>query len=319
VYNNKFDFVPGEKVIFFEDFSDTDAGDYPARWTLGQAGGPVEVVEYQGKHWLKSIADGKKKDMRESHSFMRVDLSKFFPEKFTVEFDTPSTANMCIVFPEKYWATGVNGVCFGPGKVWDYWANVTNDSFSAPKKPLRHVSIAVSGTNVKTYFDGERVLLSPDGVRRKENQKIRTIGFAFAGGRQRQDLMFTNFKLAEGGKDYAKELVSGRIVTHGIIFDTGSDKLNPESGPTLRKILKLLQDDGDLRFEVQGHTDNQGNKKINQPLSEKRAEAVKTWLVTQGITADRLQTKGLGDTNPIDKNDTPEGRANNRRVEFVKI
>jgi outer membrane protein OmpA-like peptidoglycan-associated protein len=131
--------------------------------------------------------------------------------------------------------------------------------------------------------------------------------------------MFTNFRMAEGGKP-AKQMLAGegRIVTHGILFDTGSDVIKPESGPTLRNILALLQEDPGLRFSIEGHTDNQGGAKVNGPLSERRAAAVKAWLVKQGIDAGRLSTKGMGDTKPIDSNATAEGRANNRRVEFVK-
>jgi outer membrane protein OmpA-like peptidoglycan-associated protein len=132
--------------------------------------------------------------------------------------------------------------------------------------------------------------------------------------------MFTNFKLAEGGKDIKSTLMSeGKIVTHGILFDTGSDKIKPESLPTLKKILAILEESPALNFSIEGHTDNQGTRELNQTLSEKRAKAVQLWLTGKGIPASRLQSKGWGDTKPIDTNDTPEGRANNRRVEFTKI
>ena len=180
---------------------------------------------------------------------------------------------------------------------------------------------AVSGTNIKVYFDGQRVLQHSDGVRVRDDMKvIRTIGITFPEDeRKRNDFRITNFKLAAGGKDYAKELVAGRIVTHGITFDTNSDVIKPESGPTLRTILKLLQDNPTVRFEVQGHTDDQGGPAVNGPLSDRRAAAVRTWLVGQGVDGKRLVTKGFGATKPMDTNATQEGRANNRRVEFVKI
>lgn len=319
VYSNRFDFIAGDNVLFFEDFSDTDPGDYPRRWTPGEGkSGPVEVVEFLGKHWLKSLAEGQKGNMRHATTFMRVDLKKELPDKFTVEFDIPSSARIAICFPGKYWATGSDSVSIAPESVEMYWGHAKNDSVKRSNNPLRHVSIAVSGTNVKVYFDGERVLLAPDGVRVRA-KSIRTIGFYFPeSSKPLQDRMFTNFRLAEGGKDYAKELVNGRIVTHGITFDSGSDVLKPESGPTLWKIHKLLQDNADLKFEIQGHTDDTGSTSVNQPLSEKRAAAVKKWLVAQGIDDTRLETRGFGDTKPLGPNDTPEGRANNRRVEFVK-
>jgi len=134
------------------------------------------------------------------------------------------------------------------------------------------------------------------------------------------NLMFTNFRLAEGGKDIQSALdTDGKIITHGILSDTGKDIIKPESLPTLKSILKILNNDPELKFSIEGHTDNQGSKGINQPLSEKRAEAVRAWFVYKGIAEERLKTKGFGDSQPIDSNKTPKDRANNRRVEFVKF
>jgi OOP family OmpA-OmpF porin len=323
VYSPRFDFVPGEKTLYFDDFSDTSPGDFPARWTIVAGGGQMEVVESQGRNWLKAISDGAK-EMKNSVAFLRVDLKKKLPQKFTVEFDIPRSAHVSVSFSNSFWATGQPYLSIAPSEV-NSW-KTSNRGFPSSEKPIRHVSIAVSDTNLKAYFDGQRVLLDPDF--RRADYEVRTVGIQFrpdqqsgtGSGKSREDLMFTNFRLAEGGKDYGKELVDiGRIVTHGITFDSRSDVLKPESGPTLRKILKLLQDNADLKFEIQGHTDSQGGDKVNGPLSERRANAVKTWLVGQGIEDSRLSTKGLGATKPIDSNETSEGRANNRRVEFVKF
>jgi len=146
------------------------------------------------------------------------------------------------------------------------------------------------------------------------------MGIESSGHVQNDKIMVTNFRLAEGGKSIISALdTDGKIVTHGILFDTGKDVIKPELLPTLKMILGLLNDDPGLKFSIEGHTDNQGNQAINQPLSEKRAAAVKTWLTGKGIEEARLKTKGFGDSKPIDANNTTEGRANNRRVEFVKF
>ncbi len=319
VYSARYDFVPGDKIFFFDDFSDTEVGDYPRRWTPGEDGGStVEVAEIQGKRWLMNVPDDGGEGTKEANTYIRTNLEKDLPDKFTIEFDVPSTASMCVGFLERLWMTGSDGVCFTPTVADLYWGGMKNDNVAKPTKPLRHVAVAISGTNLKVYFDGQRVLMHPDGVRVRHG--LRAIGFRFNGDeeKKRRDGRITNVKLASGGKDYSKELTSGRIVTHAITFDTGSDVIRPESGPTLRKILAILQENDGLKFEIQGHTDSQGGDKVNIPLSDKRAQAVKAWLVGQGIAASRLTTKGLGATKPLKPNDTAEGRAENRRVEFVK-
>jgi outer membrane protein OmpA-like peptidoglycan-associated protein len=108
-------------------------------------------------------------------------------------------------------------------------------------------------------------------------------------------------------------------VSHGILFDTGSDRLKAESAPAIQSIAKALGTNPALSLLIEGHTDAVGNAAANLDLSKKRAEAVKAVLVSQfAVDQARLATNGLGATKPIDSNDTPLGRAQNRRVEFVK-
>jgi outer membrane protein OmpA-like peptidoglycan-associated protein len=108
-----------------------------------------------------------------------------------------------------------------------------------------------------------------------------------------------------------------RIVLEGVTFNTGSSELLPASEEVLTKALNTLEDNPQIRVEIQGYTDNKGNQDKNLKLSQARAEAVKNWLVNKGIKADRLTAKGYGPDNPIASNDTPEGRSQNRRIEFV--
>jgi OOP family OmpA-OmpF porin len=111
----------------------------------------------------------------------------------------------------------------------------------------------------------------------------------------------------------------GHIALYGIYFDTDSAVPLPASEPTLENVLKLLQDDGTLRLEVQGHTDNSGAPDHNQTLSEVRAASVVQWLAVHGIPADRLVAKGYGATMPVADNNTAEGKAKNRRVELANL
>lgn len=112
---------------------------------------------------------------------------------------------------------------------------------------------------------------------------------------------------------------SGHVAVYGILFDTGKASLQASSEDTLNQIVKLMQDNPDLKLRVEGHTDNVGSSASNKVLSEKRAEAVKAWLVSHGVAADRLAANGFGDTKPVADNSTDEGRAKNRRVELAKI
>jgi OmpA-OmpF porin, OOP family len=327
----KFDFVPGDKMIFFDDFSDTEVGEFPRKWTLeGPKQGnnnTVDVVEYQGKRFLRSVP-GERQNV--ATQYLRLEQKGDFPEKFTIEFDavlgTVSEKNrynisyrLMLVSADKkidpFRHHSLNSVIISGDESSS--AN-TSTAVKLNDGKVHHVAISVNGTFIKAYVDNQRVINDPDGLKRP----IKQIGLQMITPNyfRTERLMFTNFRLAAGGKDIKSVLdTEGKIITHGILFDTGKDTLKGESLPTLKMILGLLTDDPDLKFSVQGHTDNQGSKGINQPLSERRAAAVMDWLINKGIEASRLKSAGFGDSKPIDSNKTAEGRANNRRVEFVKF
>lgn len=314
-YGNRYDFIPGDKVLVFDDFSDTDVGEYPAKWTVKDGGGnQVEVVQVGDRRFVKSRYQ--EQNQPASTHWLRYQIKGDMPKNFTIEFDADIAGDFAVIFSARrgFGGQSIEWRAREEGRVKS--ANATGRL--PVKTGIQHVAIAVSGTQVKLYVAGERVLSDPDGV----DRPVKKIGIAFdqpyreSGNHQ----MFTAFRLAEGGKP-AKQMLAGegRIVTHGILFDTGSDVIKPQSAPTLRSILALLNEDPALKFAIEGHTDDQGGPKVNGPLSERRAEAVKAWLVKQGIDGARLSSKGLGQSKPIDANDSAEGRANNRRVEFVRI
>jgi len=112
----------------------------------------------------------------------------------------------------------------------------------------------------------------------------------------------------------------GRIVTHGILFDVNSAKIKGESYKTLQEIGELLQGIPELRLSIEGHTDSDGPDESNMTLSQNRADSVRDCLISAfNINADRLEAKGWGESKPLDTNETAEGKANNRRVELVKL
>ena len=134
----------------------------------------------------------------------------------------------------------------------------------------------------------------------------------------------TSVTFQVGGSLDAKAMATaigrtGKLTLYGVKFDFNQATIKPESEPVLKEVGELLQQDASLRLQIEGHTDNVGKPAYNLDLSKKRAESVKTFLVTNHkIDAARLTTTGFGDTRPIAKNDTDPGRAQNRRVELVK-
>lgn len=112
---------------------------------------------------------------------------------------------------------------------------------------------------------------------------------------------------------------SGHVAVYGIHFDTGAATLTPDSEQTLQQIVALLHQNAELKLRVEGHTDNVGAAATNQALSEKRAQAVVSWLAAHGIEIGRMEAKGFGATKPVADNGSEEGRAKNRRVELVKL
>jgi outer membrane protein OmpA-like peptidoglycan-associated protein len=119
-------------------------------------------------------------------------------------------------------------------------------------------------------------------------------------------------------RDFAlsKVEVGAKVVLKNIFFETGKATLKSESFAELENVIKFLADNTTIRLEISGHTDNVGSLKSNTKLSQDRAQAVVNYLVTKGIAASRLEAKGYAFSQPLSSNDTPDGRAQNRRVEF---
>ncbi|GAB4115570.1 MAG: hypothetical protein OHK0013_49780 [Sandaracinaceae bacterium] len=109
---------------------------------------------------------------------------------------------------------------------------------------------------------------------------------------------------------------TGIVIRQQIFFEFNRAVIRPQSFPILDTVAQVLRDFPDITIEVQGHTDSRGNDAFNMRLSQSRADAVRQYLINQGIAAERLTARGYGETVPIESNLTNEGRAMNRRVEF---
>jgi len=180
-----------------------------------------------------------------------------------------------------------------------------------------HVSIAINENNIKVYLNSERILNAQIANGRPETFMLYAYGVSKESGPQ---VFFKNVKIAEGGADPYKTLATdGKFIARGINFDVNKATIKPESMGTLNTVVSMMKDHPELKFEIGGHTDSDGDDAGNLKLSQDRADAVKAKLVALGIDGSRLTAKGYGETKPIGDNKTFEGKAENRRVEFVII
>lgn len=305
-----YDFVPGDRVIFAEDFSDVDVGDFPKRFTFKS--GNIETVEWNGARYLSTNTFG---------SEFSIPLPETLPERFTLEFDYSAAGGngMTIYFVDPVkgyekthvdmgtWSGGLDG---GGIKAIGHPA----DEYGY-KDAVFPVRIMVDGKHAKVYMGETRVANVPNADLGRADR----IWFSLP-GREERAAMIGNVRIAAGGKKLYDALsANGRVSTQGILFDVGSDRIRPESTPTLKEITAMLKEHADLKLRIEGHTDNVGDDDANQTLSEQRAAAVQAYLVSQGIAAGRLKSQGLGATKPVASNDKAEGRQQNRRVELVRM
>lgn len=311
--STKFDYVPGDKVIFMDDFSQDELGEFPARWSLSN--GNVEVAEMNGERWLRCTSV-------DCTVRMKLPAMATLPEFWTLEFDFHATEPMGS-------ALTVRGVNKAGSYAWeatypqgndlalrsgDIFSTTTLEGVSSPAG-RHHVMFMARGPALKVYMNRQRLANVPDisaeaGMPSQFELRL----WASTGP------MITNVRFAEGNRPATDLLEGGRFVTHGIHFKTGSDAVLPESAPVLRQVAAYMQAHPELKLGITGHTDNVGTPASNLDLSRRRAASVSRVLVQQfGIGEDRFTTDGKGDTQPAANNATPEGRAMNRRVEFAKL
>ncbi|MDR1860133.1 MAG: OmpA family protein [Bacteroidales bacterium] len=199
--------------------------------------------------------------------------------------------------------------------VWDSSTGHSNgqETVDFPLDQWHHIAISFNKRAWKIYVNGQRIMNVPNVVTPPG-------WFHLSVGNGEGHSYFTNFRIAKGAKPlYDRLTTDGKIITYGITFDVGKSTIKPESMSEINRIATLMKENPDLKFSVEGHTDNTGSAATNQTLSDARSKAVLDKLVELGIDSSRLSSAGKGQNSPIADNSTDEGRAKNRRVEFVKM
>lgn len=339
---SKYDFIPGEKVFAFEDFSGTEIGDFPQRWNTNGTAEVVTLNNREGK-WLKINKE----------AVFYPEFITELPENFTLEFDLGVNqgfnSNKFYVNitklkgPENYaeyghyvrWQgdhtvhlglipsvgvyAGISDIVVGSNGNHEITNRVEFRNWNNTAKNFGHVSIWRQKERLRIYLNGEKLWDLPKGF--KATSQYNSVTFALYPLHNDDDYyLLRNIRLAIGAPDTRSKLITeGKFVTTGILFDVNKDVIKPESYGTLKSVANVLNENKDVKVKIIGHTDSDGDDNANLELSKKRAAAVKNALMSEfGIDGSRMETDGKGESQPADKNESVTGKANNRRVEFVK-
>jgi len=329
------DFVPGAVAFFEDNLQNEQMGEFPSKWDLIE--GSTDVANMKGKKCIHFEPQTRIEPLMTNQK-------SYLPDVFTLEFDfwmnDPKTDldNLYELECEdgngdgvyeirisesyqklevtcRYISTAGDWRDSGSGKTWEFKKNDWN-----------HFALSFNKRAIKIYINNKRIINIPNSksaVRMKIHQ-------GDWGGFTGNKNYMTNFRYAKGGNElYAQQTTdmsavekaiqeTGKFVTNNILFETGKATLKPESMEEIQKVAEYMKKNPSVRFEVQGHTDNQGSDAVNDPLSQQRAEAVVKALEGLGVDGFNLRAVGKGSHEPVADNKTEEGRAKNRRVEFIK-
>ena len=336
--NVKSDFVRGSVILFEDDFANEQMGEFPSKWDISD--GSLEVASVNGKKYAHSNAPGS------VFSPLMENMKSYLPDVFTLEWEEflckPGDIDQVawhICFYQGDDELGNIYKVFRPGNPDVYGnysfqkgggapGNVTGDlRWDLLEKFVKfgqwnHFAISFNKRALKYYINGNRVINLPNVAAPSRFEFHVQDGYPYRGvghvilakgaadlyQRQTTDISAVEKAIAETGK----------FVTNNILFETGKATLKPESMEEIQKVADYMKKNPNVRFEVQGHTDNQGSDAVNDPLSQQRAEAVVKALEGLGVDGFNLRAVGKGSHEPVADNKTEAGRSKNRRVEFIK-
>jgi len=331
---SKYDFIPGEKIIFYEDFSQDAVGDFPAAWNTNGSAEVVTTNLFPG-NWLKF-------DLREA---LWTDALLTLPDNYTIEFDVVPTRNeegnmsgydfrlmqsvnakafdhgsvpgkAAFSYTIEYYGTPRYRTYINSDEGADLGLSGSKDEESAKQKVNQkyHMALWYQKGRVRLYQNQTKLFDLPKAF---TVQGVKMDRIRFEDGAA----MVSNIRIAVGAPDMRNKLLTeGKLVSYGIYFDVSKDVVKPESYSTLKTIAGVMTENSDLKVKIVGYTDSDGADAANLDLSKKRGAAVKNELVKSfGIDAGRLESDGMGEAQPVAPNDTQANKALNRRVEFIKL
>lgn len=332
------DFKRGEMILFQDDFQGETIGEFPSKWDM-----------FQGTVETKTLGGVKAINMTDNAQVQPLikEQGAYLPEEFTIEYDfyywnqkddvALNDVKLILAiskdrseFPGEGNDSGdltafvlKHGVCDSREHGYLFNGNHEGSFEYSFKKGWNHVALSFNKRALKVYFNDKRVVNLP-----RVNQPA---WMCFQVPFDYENLTFIrNVVIAKGAvalyDRHAQDMSAvekaiqetGQFVTNNILFDTGKATLKQESMIEIMKVADYMKKNPSARFEVQGHTDNQGTDKINDPLSQQRAEAIVKALEGLGVDGFNLRAVGKGSHEPVADNKTEAGRAKNRRVVFVK-
>jgi len=335
------DFKRGEVILFEDDVTAETVGEFPSKWDL--LDGNAEVKSLGGVKAIEVTNNGVITPyIKEEGAYL--------PEEFTIEYEFYywtggkddiglNDMKLCLGndADRSSWSGSggsrcafalIHGVYDSENHSYDYNNGSGTDTRSTGfdykfKKGWNKVALSFNKRALKVYLNGQRVVNLP--------RVLQPTWMSFQVPFEYENLTFIrNVVIAKGAValyDRNQQSMTavekaiaetGKFVTNNILFETGKATLKPESMEEIQKVADYMKKNPTARFEVQGHTDNQGSDKINDPLSQERAEAVVKALEGQGVDPFNLRPVGKGSHEPVADNSTEAGRAQNRRVEFIK-
>ena len=334
----KYDYIPGDKIIYYEDFLQDTLEKFPLNWITNSPGQVLQLKQYPGVNWYKMYAG----------TTNSTDGKLTFAENTTIEFDlianvgedsTKDVPEIQIYFhsqlPDQMLGdyvpgSGGFGIKFNGEAVSFYsWKNgdytpVYNEGKTKElinnKNKKVHIAISIQKARVVFYVNQDKVIdmpdLSPDGI-----PALDRITFYSNEVNVLSSLWVSDLTVCTSISDFRTKLSkSGKFSTAGIRFEAGSDKIKPESYGVLKEIANIINDARDTKFKITGYTDNEGNESMNLVLSQSRADAVKKALVDYYFVEEKyITTDGKGQGSPLNKNLSPEDKATNRRIEITRL